>query len=81
MKCKFNTGSNFVREGQWVIAKYQDEAWVTGLVQSTRVKYGGSVQHTIISDSPTYVNNELRPAGSTFLIEEKYLTEAQMIQH
>jgi hypothetical protein len=53
MKCKFNEGSNFDRKGQWVIAKYLDQAWVTGTVTETRVKYGGKVQHTIVSDSPT----------------------------
>lgn len=90
MKCKFNEGSNFVREGQWVIAKYLDSAWVTGTVVETRVKYGGKiqqesglarlVQHTIVSDSPTYVNEELREVGYRFLIEEKDVTEAQMLE-
>lgn len=80
MKCKFNAGSNFVREGQWVIAKYLDQAWVTGTVVETRVKYGGKVQHTIVSDSPTYVNEELREVGYRFLIEEKDVTEAQMLE-
>jgi hypothetical protein len=80
MKCKFNAGSNFVREGQWVIAKYLDQAWVTGTVMETRVKYGGKVQHTIVSDSPTYVNEELREVGYRFLVEEKDVTEAQMLE-
>ena len=53
MKCNYNAGSNFDRQGQWVIAKYLDQAWVTGIVQETRVKYGGKVQHQIVSDSPT----------------------------
>jgi hypothetical protein len=80
MKCKFNEGSNFVREGQWVIAKYLDQAWVTGTVVETRVKYGGKVQHTIVSDSPTFVNEELREVGYQFLVEEKDVTEAQMLE-
>lgn len=80
MKCKFNAGSNFDRQGQWVIAKYLDSAWVTGTVQETRVKYGGKVQHTIVSDSPTYVNEELRNAGSTFLVEEGDVSEAQILE-
>ena len=78
MKAEFNTGSNYVREGQWVIAKYLDQAWVTGTVVESRVKYGGKVQHTIVSDSPTYVNEELREVGYRFLIEEKDVTEAQI---
>jgi hypothetical protein len=79
MKCKFNEGSNFDRKGQWVIAKYLDQAWVTGTVMETRVKYGGVIQHSILSDSPTYVNDELREIGDHFLVDEKFVTEAQMI--
>lgn len=79
MKVAFNVGSNFDRKGQWVIAKYIDSAWVTGIVQETRVKYGGKVQHQIVSDSPTYVNEELREVGSTFLVEEEFVTEAQTV--
>jgi hypothetical protein len=80
MKCKYNEGSNFDRQGQWVIAKYLDSAWVTGIVQETRVKYGGKVQHTIISDSPTYIGEELREVGSTFLVEEGDVSEAQFLE-
>lgn len=80
MKCNYNEGSNFDRKGQWVIAKYQDQAWVTGVVMETRVKYGGKIQHSILSDSPTYVNDKLREVGSTFLIEEEDVTEAQMLE-
>lgn len=79
MKVAFNVGSNFDRKGQWVIAKYIDSAWVTGIVQETRVKYGGKVQHQIVSDSPTYVNEELREVGSTFQVEEEFVTEAQTV--
>lgn len=78
MKCKFNAGSNFDREGQWIIAKYLGLCFVTGVVQESRVKYGGKVQHTIISDSPAVLRQstdaqayEIRPIGTTFLIEEK----------
>ena len=80
MKCNFNAGSNFDRQGQWVIAKYLDQAWVTGIVQETRVKYGGKVQHSICSDSPTYIGEELRNAGSTFLVEESHVSEAQFLE-
>ncbi len=80
MKCNYNAGSNFDRKGQWIIAKYLDSAWVTGIVQETRVKYGGKVQHTIISDSPTYFGEELREVGSTFLVEEEDISEAQFLE-
>lgn len=80
MKCNYNAGSNFDRKGQWVIAKYLDSAWVTGIVQETRVKYGGKVQHSILSDSPTYIGEELRDIGSTFLVEEGSVSEAQFLE-
>jgi len=80
MKCKFNAGSNFDRKGQWVIAKYLDQAWVTGTVMETRVKYGGAIQHSILSDSPTYVNDQLREVGDHFLVDEKFVTEAQFLE-
>ncbi len=80
MKCKYNAGSNFDRQGQWIIAKYLDSAWVTGIVQETRVKYGGKVQHSILSDSPTYIGEELREVGSTFLVEEGDVSEAQQME-
>ena len=85
-KMNFNEGSNFDRTGQWVIAKYLDCAWVTGIVQDSRVKYGGKVQHSIISDSPTFIGGgnaqgerveELRDIGSTFLVEEQCIMIAQ----
>ena len=79
MKCNYNSGSNFDRQGQWVIAKYLDSTWVTGIVQETRVKYGGKVQHSILSDSPTYIGEELRDIGSTFLVLENDVSEAQIV--
>lgn len=80
MKAPYNSGSNFDRQGQWIIAKYLDSAWVTGIVQETRVKYGGKVQHSILSDSPTYIGEELREVGSTFLVEEGDVSEAQQME-
>ncbi len=77
-KCQYNSGSNYAREGQWIIAKYLNMCFVTGVVQESRVKYGGKVQHTIISDSPAVLRQstdvtayEIREIGTTFLIEEK----------
>lgn len=80
MKCNYNEGSNFDRKGQWIIAKYLDQAWVTGIVMETRVKYGGKVQHSIVSDSPTYFGEELREVGSAFLVLEDDVSEAQIVE-
>jgi hypothetical protein len=43
--------SQWYYDGYKVIAKYFDEV-VTGTVESSRVKYGGAVQHTVILDEP-----------------------------
>jgi hypothetical protein len=80
-KCKVNDGSTYCREGQWVIAKYMDSFWITGIVKESRVKLGGRIGHTIVSDSPTIIleNNreDLRPIGTIFLVEEQNITIAQ----
>lgn len=85
-KIDFNEGSNFDRTGQWVIAKYLDCAWVTGIVQDSRVKYGGKIYHSIVSDSPTFIGGgdnkgnrteEFREIGSTFLVEEQHVSIAK----
>lgn len=81
MKCKNNEGSNFDRTGQWVIAKYQEQAWITGVVKASRVKLGGRIQHSIISDSPTYIGEELRVSGTAFLIEENNISESQELSN
>lgn len=81
MKCKHNEGSNFDRTGQWVIAKYQEKAWITGVVQDSRVKYGGVVQHTIVSDSVTHVDEEIKGVGAIFLVAENHLSECQEFSH
>lgn len=80
MKCKTNEGSNYDREGQWVIAKYLQEYWVTGKIESSRVKYGGTIQHIITSDSPTFVRDELRTKGTTFTVDEDELFHSEFIK-
>ncbi len=70
MKAPYNPGSNFDREGQWLIGKYLGQFWVTGTVVESRVKYGGKVQHAIVSDSPTMVEFETRDIGTRFSVEE-----------
>lgn len=79
-KCNYNSGSNFDRQGQRVIAKYLDSSFVTGVVVESRVKYGGTTQHSILSDSPTVItyNQEIRPIGSIFLVDENQVTHCEI---
>lgn len=75
--CKTNSNGNFCREGQYVVALYLGEAVVSGLVTESRVKYGGKVQHAVVSDRAVQFLNEIRPAGVTFLVEEEKLVLAK----
>jgi hypothetical protein len=43
------------KEGQTVSGVYLGAYTVTGVVQSSRVKYGGRVQHQVILDKPVTV--------------------------
>ena len=45
-KVPFNTGSNFCREGQFVVGNYYNQEF-SGTVILSRVKYGSKIQHTI----------------------------------
>lgn len=45
-KVPFNTGSNFCREGQFVVGNYYGNEF-SGIVTLSRVKYGGKIQHTV----------------------------------
>jgi len=47
-------------EGKRVSGKYLNEYFFTGIVQESRVKYGGSVCNTIGLDTPIVVFGEVR---------------------
>jgi len=44
---------SWVKDGKHIIAMYMGER-VTGIVESSRVKYGGDVQYTVNLDKPVY---------------------------
>jgi hypothetical protein len=43
------------REGQRVVGRYMGTFLVSGKVTESRVKYGGTVQHTVLLDQPLEV--------------------------
>ena len=47
-------------EGLKVTGMYMGEFPVTGLVELSRVKYGGGVQHTVVLDKPITVYSRIR---------------------
>ena len=58
-------------EGMVIWARYMGEFDVCGRVESSRVKYGGEVQHTIVLTDPVEIYGQMR---DRLLIEHKYVT-------
>jgi hypothetical protein len=55
-------------EGMTIWARYLDEYDVYGRVESSRVKYGGEVQHTVVLAEPMVIYGQMR---DRVLIEHK----------
>ena len=60
--------------GMTVWARYLDEYDICGRVESSRVKYGGEVQHTVVLTDPIVIYGESR---DRLLIENKYVTRVK----
>jgi hypothetical protein len=60
--------------GMTVWARYMDEIDVCGRVESSRVKYGGEVQHTVVLNDSITVYGQQR---DRLLIEDKYITRVK----
>lgn len=58
-------------EGMIVWARYLDEFDVCGRVESSRVKYGGEVQHTVVLSVPMNIYGQMR---DRILIDHKTVT-------
>lgn len=58
-------------EGMVIWARYMGEFDVCGRVESSRVKYGGEVQHTIVLAEPLTVYGRV---ADRLLVEHKYIT-------
>jgi hypothetical protein len=63
---------NWNKEGQRVSGVYLGAYTVTGVVQSSRVKYGGKVQHRVLLDTPVKVFG--RDAEELLLDDEELIT-------
>lgn len=64
--------SNWERDGEFIRFMYLGEYPAQGTVVSSRVKYGGKIQHTV-----SLANNDLelvftyKPKGTTILVDEE----------
>lgn len=61
--------SNWDLTGMKVWGTYLDIFPVSGTVQSSRVKYGGTVQHTVTLDEPLTLFSRVRDRGENVLID------------
>jgi hypothetical protein len=51
---------NWYLDGERVNGLYMGAFPFSGLVESSRVKYGGEVQHTVVLDEPIHVYGRVR---------------------
>lgn len=62
---------NWIKDGEQIKANYLGTT-VTGTVESSRVKYGGEVQYTVILDKPVQFRWRSEPS-TRVLIDAKEL--------
>ncbi len=60
--------------GLRVTGKYMGEFAITGLVESSRVAYGGEINHTVVLDAPITVYGALR---ERVILEMPYVVSVQ----
>ena len=63
-------------EGMWVSAVYMGEYPVSGRVESSRVRYGGEVQHTVVLDTPIQFRWRAEPA-LRLLVEHRFVQQVR----
>ena len=61
--------SNWDLTGMKVWGMYMNMFPVSGTVKSSRVKYGGEVQHTVSLDEPLTVFGRVRDRGENVLVD------------
>ena len=61
-------------EGLHIEGNYMGDIPIKGRVESSRVKYGGGVQHTVVLYSPISVYNATR---DRVLLENEYVTRVR----
>ena len=64
------------REGQRVVGRYMGTFLVSGKVTSSRVKYGGTVQHTVLLDRPIEIYGR---SAAVLLLEDTEILNQEPI--
>jgi hypothetical protein len=66
-------GMNWVKDGEHIVAKYMGEI-VSGVVESSRVKYGGKVQYTVNLDAPVMLRWRSEPTSRLLIDSQELVT-------
>jgi hypothetical protein len=61
-----HTVQNWIKDGQRIEARYMGVP-VTGVVESSRVKYGGLVQYTVILEQPIQLPWRIEPTDRVLI--------------
>jgi hypothetical protein len=61
----------WIKDGEHIQARYLGQT-VSGIVESSRVKYGGTVQYTVILDQPVQLRWRSEPS-TRVLVDENEL--------
>lgn len=64
--------SNWIKDGQAVVARYMGQT-VQGTVESSRVKYGGSVQYTVVLSQPVKLRWRTEPTDRVLIDQSELL--------
>lgn len=66
--------STWVKDGKTIVANYLGET-VTGTVESSRVKYGGKVQYTVILAKPVQFRWRSEPSTQVLIDSDEIVEE------
>lgn len=66
--------SNWIKDGQKIVARYMLHT-VQGTVESSRVKYGGRVQYTVVLDQPIQLSWRTEPTYRVLIDHDNCLVD------
>ncbi len=66
--------SNWVKDGKTIVANYLGEQ-VIGTVESSRVKYGGKVQYTVVLNRPVQFRWRSEPSDRVLIDNDEIVEE------
>jgi hypothetical protein len=66
--------SIWIKDGKTIVANYLGET-VQGTVESSRVKYGGKVQYTVILDKPVQFRWRSEPSTRVLIDSDEIVKE------